>query len=99
MASFLQNMISPDGLFAISDHGYQRLKERVCVSDRKCLKLVEKAWNRTPMDIPKLRKIMAKTQYFYKKNRVGRELMGYVFIFALDKKVGGKQRKTLVTVI
>ena len=51
------------------------------------------------MDIPKLRKIMAKTQYFYKKNRVGRELMGYVFIFALDKKVGGKQRKTLVTVI
>lgn len=85
----------------ISDHGRQRLKERVHVSDRKIVRLVQKAWNSKSQNIPKLKQVEYNT--FNKHgfaDRVHREMMGYIFIFAMSPPLyPGHVEVTLITVI
>lgn len=70
----------------ISDHAYDRIKQRLNTSDKKIDKLVSKAWN---SQITTARKFIRAE---YKSEIIGREcreLMGYVFVFAVedDKRI------------
>ena len=85
--------------FVTSEHGLQRLKLRVRVSDRKIPKLLAKAWNAKPAPIAKLNKIEYRRTHFHRNKCVTRELMGYVFVF--DTRPRGRDlppAKILVTV-
>jgi hypothetical protein len=70
----------------VSEHGRQRIKERLNTSDKKIQKLVEKAWRSTNVDVPKVNRVFYKTLNIHEKtDRVCKCLMGYVFVFAIDR--------------
>ncbi len=80
---------------AYSQHAKKRLKERMKVSDKKLLKVIRKAWESPGVPTRKVEKAYYKTQFVPKHNRTVRELMGYVFVFAMNKK---GDAVTLITV-
>ena len=88
--------------FIVSAHAEQRLLERVRCRKDKIQKLVVKAWYSKSVPIPKFEKTKNRTEYFYDRkrhNRVARECMGYVFIFAYEyNRHPFLPQKVLVTV-
>ena len=78
--------------FVITEHARERLKERLRVSDRKIDRLVEKAWHSQNRNTKKI-KLATYTNQFHDKQRIYREILGYVFVFAESK-----DKKTLITV-
>lgn len=87
--------------FVVSLHAEQRLIERMGCSRRKIPKVVMKAYYGRSVPLPKLN-----TKRYYSahhhpgKNRVAREMMGYVFIFAYTQPRGAfPAQKVLVTVV
>lgn len=83
--------------FIITPHAYKRLKQRVRVSDRKVQALVKKAWETKDVYIRKVRKAEYNMEHKLQKDRIIRELMGYVFVFEKTKN-GNEERKKLITV-
>jgi hypothetical protein len=67
-----------------SNHARERIKQRLNTSDKKIPKLIEKAWNSDTL-IPRVKYAQYKV-YFHRNNRTCKELMGYVFVFAVSKE-------------
>lgn len=63
----------------VTQHAYERIKQRLGTNDKKIHKLALKAL-RSKHEIPKLKRVTYNTS-FIKPNRFCRELMGYVFVF------------------
>ena len=88
--------------FVISDHAEKRLNERVRMKPEKMKALVVKAWYAKPVNTPKLEKTQNRSSYYYGEERICRELMGKIYVFAYAY---GKNRrpfsvqKVLITVI
>jgi hypothetical protein len=80
----------------ISDHAKERIKIRIGPSPRKLKKIAQKAWQAPELTndfyASKIKKAKFK-KYYHEKNRVYREYMGYVFVFAVNES-----EKILVTV-
>lgn len=88
--------------FVISKHAEERLRNRVGVSKKKMSELVVKAWHTKDVQIPKLNKREYKAEHFYKykRQKVCRELMGYIYVFAYSSgRAPFNSQKVLITVI
>jgi len=85
--------------FIISVHAQERLIKRVGIKKEKIPKFVIRAWYSKDVDIKKLR-YKKYNQFFRDQPKICREMMGYVFIFAVieNERVLANQ-KVLVTVI
>ncbi len=86
--------------FYITDHAYERLKQRLNVSDKKLKQVVVKAWHAPEVDSKKMNLAKYRKELVSKdKTRIFRELMGYIFVFSLGRRRDGLPRqKVLVTV-
>ena len=94
----LETNLPPE--FYVTKHAEQRLKQRVGIKATKIPKFVTKAYYSKHRPIPKLNRKEYRNLTGYPKNRVAREMMGFVFIFAYSTPRGGlPKQKALITVI
>lgn len=94
----LETSLPPE--FYVSKHAELRLYERVGVRKEKIPELVAKAFYAKEVDTPRVERAMNRGRYYHSKNRVARELMGKVYIFAYSKPRGAfPVQKVLITVI
>lgn len=93
----LESDLPPE--FYISDHAYERLRQRVGVKPENMKRLVAKAWYSKDVPVPRLALVNNKNAYL-RRNRVGRECMGKIYVFAYSKqRYPFPPQKVLVTVI
>lgn len=87
----------PDTRIRITQHARIRMEQRIGMRPHKVAMLARKAWVKgveMNESNARLMRIQNKGEYFHAKNRKCKEIMGHVFIFAVEG-----HRKTLVTVI
>lgn len=68
--------------FLVTEHAERRLLERMRVSKRKLKETVVKAWHAKRVDSAKLNRKLYNSHLHHGNHKVvGRELMGFVFLF------------------